>query len=88
MSDPILAKVLDGIAEVARIHLGHEGPLPLEARLLEDLELDSIQLLTLAVEVENVFRVCLDEEETEIATVSDLARAVTKKLAEKDRPAP
>ena len=42
-------------------------------RLVEDLRLDSIRLLTLAVEVENRFRVRLDEvDEAGIETVGDL----------------
>jgi acyl carrier protein len=73
--------VLDGIAAVAREHLGHAGPLPLEARLVEDLALDSIRLLTLATEVENRFRVLLSpEDEQAIATVGDLVAVVRAKL--------
>ncbi len=64
-------QIIDGIAEVARKHLGWEGELRPEMRLVEDLELDSLKTLTLALEVENHFRVCLDEE-AEILTVGDL----------------
>lgn len=79
--------MIAGIERVAREHLDHHDPLPLEARLIEDLELDSIRLLTLAVEVENHFEVALEpEEEAEITTVGDLVRLVTVKLAAK-RPA-
>ena len=53
--------ILSGIAEVARAHLGWEGILTPDLRLVEDLRLDSIRLLTLAAEVENRFRVLLDE---------------------------
>ena len=50
----------------------------------EDLELDSLRLLTLAVEVENRFRICLDQEdEANIRTVSDLMEIVHRKLTEK-----
>jgi len=50
--------------------------------LVEDLELDSIRRLTLAMEVENRFRVCLDEEDDlAVETVGDLVRAVSVKLA-------
>ncbi len=72
-------EILDGIAEVARIHLGWEEPLNSELRLVEDLELDSIKSLTLALEVENHFRVCLDEE-AGIFTVGDLVRVVEEHL--------
>jgi acyl carrier protein len=74
--------VLAGIAAVAREHLGYTGPLEPGMHLVEDLELDSIRRLTLAMEVENRFRVCLDEEDDlAVETVGDLVRAVSVKLA-------
>jgi aryl carrier-like protein len=42
------AAILAGIGEVAREHLGWEGAVTPEMRLVEDLRLDSIRLLTLA----------------------------------------
>lgn len=73
--------ILLGIAEVARQHLGWEGGLTPEMRLVEDLRLDSIRLLTLAAEVENRFRVFLDEmDEATIETVGDLVAIVRRKL--------
>jgi acyl carrier protein len=75
------AAVLAGIAEVARRHLGWQEPLTPEMRLVEDLRLDSVRLLTLAMEVENRFRVRLDElDEGAIETVGDLVATVRKKL--------
>ena len=77
------AEILAGVEAVAREHLAHRGPLTLEMRLVEDLRLDSIRLLTLAVEVENRFRVRLDDAEDEqIHTVGDLVSAVGRKLDE------
>jgi acyl carrier protein len=79
MSDE--ATILAGIAEVARLHLGWEGPLTGDMRLIEDLRLDSVRLLTLAAEVENRFRVFLDElDEGAIETVGDLVSIVKRKL--------
>ena len=76
------ATILDGIAQVAREHLGWEGPLTAEMRLIEDLRLDSVRLLTLAAEVENRFRVLLDEaDELAIETVGDLVAIVRRKLS-------
>ena len=76
------AAILAGIAEVTRGHLGWEGPVTPEMRLIEDLRLDSIRLLTLAAEVENRFEILLGEEdEAGIETVSDLVRIVERKLA-------
>lgn len=75
-------EILHGIGEVARQHLGRDAPLEPAMRLLEDLELDSIALLTLAVEVENRFQICLEpEDEAGIVTVGDLAAAVARKLS-------
>lgn len=78
--------ILRGIEEVAREHLdlidesGRPRRLHLDLRLVEDLALDSIQLLTLAVEVENRFEICMDPEDEEgIETVGDLAAVVARK---------
>lgn len=73
--------ILEGITEVVRLHLGWEGPLVPEMRLVEDLRLDSVRLLTLAAEVENRFRIFLDEaDELAIETVADLIAIVRRKI--------
>jgi acyl carrier protein len=73
--------ILEGIAEVVRQRLDWQGPLTLDMRLIEDLRLDSVSLLTLAAEVENRFRVLLDEtDEAGIRTVADLVAVVRGKL--------
>jgi acyl carrier protein len=74
--------ILQAISEVARLHLGWEGgDLSPEMRLVEDLRLDSVRLLTLAAEVENRFRIFLDEaDEMAIETVADLVDIVRRKL--------
>jgi acyl carrier protein len=73
--------ILAGIRDVARLHLAWEGDLTPDTRLIEDLHLDSIRLLTLAAEVENRFRVFLDEvDEGAIATVGDLVSVIRRKL--------
>ena len=77
-------QVLTGIEAIASRHLGKSGGLRPEMDLVEDLELDSLLLLTLAVEVENHFEICLDqEEEAAIRTVGDLAETVLRKVSEK-----
>lgn len=79
MSDE--STILAGIAEVAHLHLGWKGPLTSDMRLVEDLRLDSIRLLTLAAEVENRFRIFLDElDEGAIETIGDLVAVVRRKL--------
>ena len=73
--------ILEGIAEVVRQRLDWQGPLTMDMRLVEDLRLDSIRLLTLAAEIENRFRVFLDEtDEAGIQTVADLVAVVRRKL--------
>jgi acyl carrier protein len=73
------AGIMNGIAEVARAHLDWKTELRPEMRLIEDLDLDSLKSLTLALEVENYFRVCLDEE-AGIVTVGDLVRIIRERL--------
>ena len=75
------AQIIDSIAEVARLHLGWTGELRPEMHLVEDLELDSIKRLTLALEVENHFQICLDEEAA-ILTVGDLVEIIRERLDE------
>ncbi len=74
-------EIFQAIAEVVRdkLEITEVGR---TARLVEDLELDSIRLLTLAMEVEDRFQVCLDEEDEQaIVTVQDLIDVVRGKLA-------
>lgn len=74
--------ILAGIGEIARRELGWSGEVRPDMRLVEDLELDSLKLLTLAVEVENRFRICLSaDDETAIETVEDLVEIVRARLA-------
>jgi acyl carrier protein len=76
------AEVLEQIADLAHRELQWEGTLQPEQRLVEDLGLDSLRLLTLAVAVENHFEVCLDpQDEAELITVGDLVRVVGEKGA-------
>lgn len=77
-------EILSGVQAVAREHLDRHAELEPAMDLIEDLELDSLLLLTLAVEVENKFRICLDQEdEAKIRTVGDLMEIVHRKLTEK-----
>jgi len=73
--------ILAGIDEVARKHLRWRGEIRPELSLVDTLELDSLRLLTLVVEIENHFRICLDEgSETGIETVGDLVELIRSKL--------
>ena len=73
--------ILEEIAEVARLHLGWDGDLQPSLRLVEDLELDSLKGLTLALELENHFRVRLDQE-AGLVTVGDLVAAIERHLSD------
>ena len=79
MSSELLTEqgVLDGIVEVARVHLAWEGEVSLTTPLVEVFRLDSIRLLTLLVEIENRFEICLDDEQTEqVETVGELVTLI------------
>lgn len=77
------AEILSELERLGREHLELDQALPLtpELRLVEDLGLDSLKRLTLAVEAENRFRVRLGFEEDEsIETVGELVGAIRKEL--------
>lgn len=79
MTDAI---ILDGLRAIAKTHLAYEGDLPMDAPLVETLKLDSIRMLTLIVEVENHFEICLEEDdESSIENLGDLI-AVVKRLTD------
>ena len=77
------SEILAGIELVAREHVDFVGELRPEMRLVEDLELDSLKALTLAIEVENRLQIRLyPEVESEIDTVGDLVDVVGRLLAD------
>jgi acyl carrier protein len=74
--------LLDQLSVIARRELAYAGDLRRDQRLVEDLRLDSLQLLTLATAVEDHFLICLDEDdEASIATVEDLLSLVARKTS-------
>jgi acyl carrier protein len=77
-------EILHTVEKLAHDHLEWSGPVTPEMDLIEDLQLDSLKLLTLAVQVENHFQICFEpEEEAEIRRVSDLVSVVDRKLSAK-----
>jgi acyl carrier protein len=75
------AFVLAGIADVARQHLQWTAPASRDLPLVEAFELDSLRQLTLLIELENRFRIRLDDRgETSILTVGDLVDVIRRKL--------
>lgn len=74
-------EIREGIARVARTHLGWDGPLPDDTPLVEALRLDSLRLLTLVVELEDHFRVVIEDEDADgLETVADLVAVVRRRL--------
>ena len=71
-----MEQVVEGIL---RRECGVTGPVDPETRLLEDLGLDSVRLLTLVVELENHFRLAMEEDPEEppvsVGALADLVRA-------------
>lgn len=76
------AEILAGIAEVARTHLAWTGPLRRDLPLVETFSLDSLRQLTLVIELENRFRVKLDDlDEESLVTVGDVVDVLRRKVA-------
>ena len=78
-------RVLEEIRRLARVELEYAGEVSLAQRLHEDLKLDSMAMIIVAVGLENAFRVKLQEEDAgSIATVADLVKLVVRRVAEAD----
>jgi acyl carrier protein len=76
------AEILAGIREVLAEHLGLVAPIELEDDLGHALALDSMQRLTLVVELESRFRVRLDPaDDGALSRVSDLVRLIRQRAA-------
>ncbi len=81
MTTPRRARILDGIRQILREALDVQSPLSGGTDLLADLKLDSIQQMTLVVELENHFAICFDPGEEEgVTTLDQLARLVERRL--------
>jgi acyl carrier protein len=76
-------EVVSEIARVLREDLGLSRPPRPEDDLVNDLQLDSVGLLTLVVGLEDRFRVALHEEDAAaVRTVGDLASLVHRRQQE------
>lgn len=74
-------EILRDIEAIAREYLDRPCELRSEMSLRGELEFDSLQWLTLVIEVENRFRIYLeDEDESAIRSVGDLVETVHRKL--------
>jgi acyl carrier protein len=80
------AEVLAEIRRLAAADLRIGFPVEPSHHLVRDLKLDSVGALTLAVALEDRFRVLLsDRDAAEVETVGDLVRLVARR-AEQDTP--
>ena len=76
-------RVLEEIRRIARVELEHSAEVLPTHRLQEDLKLDSMAMIVVAVGLENAFRVKLQEEDAgAIVTVADLVRLVVRRVGE------
>lgn len=74
--------ILAGIGKVLAAHLAIERPVDETTDLGEELQLDSLEQLTLVVEIENHFRICFDPDaEDHIRTVGDVVSVVSRGVA-------
>ncbi len=88
-SSPHSAVAEEAFAEIQRIFredLEQSIPVTPESHFVRDLELDSLGLITLAVSLENRFRVHLREEDAMgVTTAGELARLVQLRVEEASR---
>ena len=71
------SETFDGVVAVLRSKLRVQAPLAPETSIQRDLQLDSLQLLTLVVELENHFRLCFEPgDEAGLATLGDIATRI------------
>ena len=76
-------RVLEEIRRIARVDLEFAHEVLPTARLNEDLHLDSMAMIIVAVGLENAFRVKLEEEDAGlILTVADLVTLVVQRVGE------
>lgn len=74
------AAILEGVTQIFAEHLAI-GEVTESTHLFRDLELDSLQQLTLVVEIENRFRIRFDGgDESGIETVCDIVNVVARRL--------
>lgn len=79
--------ILEGIRLVARQRLELARPIEPSTEIVADLELDSLQQLSLIVEIENHFRICFEPDDEEgICTVGDLMHVIAARMHDDGRP--
>lgn len=80
--------ILDAVREVFAKHLSLFR-VDETTGLFTELALDSLQQLTLVVEIENHFKICFDDsDEDSLETVGDVVDRIVRHLEAKASPAP
>lgn len=76
----------DGVVAVLRDKLSVQAPLAPETSIQRDLQFDSLQVLTLVVELENHFRLCFEPgDEAGLATLGDITTRIDALRARESR---
>ena len=76
-------EILDEIREVAAEFLDVGVTIDSETEILGDMQLDSLELVTLTVELENRFRICLEDGDVEgYRTVGDLIAHIGARVSD------
>lgn len=76
-------EVLAEVQRIAETEIGLDRPLRLDDDLIDDLQLDSLGLLTLVAGLENRFQFAIPDEATSgVRTVGDLIERVSASLTE------
>ena len=87
--EALLPEAFTCIDRVLKVELLLARDVRPEDLLVQDLQLDSVTLITLVVELENTFRVALREEDAaEVKTVRELALLVARRTVEARAGAP
>jgi acyl carrier protein len=77
------AEVLATMQAIAETELDYHQPLALTQRLTDDLHLDSMNMIVIAVGLENRYRIKLAEEDAGVlVTVGDLVALVCRRAKE------
>ena len=80
------SETFDGVVAVLRSKLRVQAPLAPETNIVRDLRFDSVQLLTLVIELENHFRLCFEPgDEAGLATLGDITTRIAALQARGDR---
>lgn len=75
------SEITGKVVETLKVRCGVNKPIELSSRLMEDLELDSMGLLALAVSLENHYRVTLQEDpEQPPQTVGEVVDLVQSRI--------